>query len=150
MIASCRLGCVTAAIVCAVGCCPIPMRNTYLVEPDLVVTVVDVAGGPVVGAEVLVVREKVPHGGVTGQWRLVTDSSGVATMSPVTQVERVMPLMMHGVHEYQFSWCASAPGQGAVADSLWQPIGGPFRVIATLPGGTGACAVVHDEARATP
>lgn len=144
-----RVGVLTAGLLATAACCPIPMRKTYVVEPDLVVTVVDAGGRPVAGAEVLVVREKVPHQGVTGQWRLVTDAAGLATMTPVTQEERVLPLMMHGVHEYQFTWCASAPGQGAFSDQVWPPAG-PYRATATLPGGDATCAVGHDAARVNP
>jgi len=84
------------------------------------VRVVDDTGDPVEDATVVVRRYRVgppPHI-ETHRFEARTDTDGEATFEIDVGKESVMPLMMHGVPQWGFEVCATAPGYSS-AHSSW-------------------------------
>lgn len=90
--------------------CPIPWRDTMVVQPALEVDVRDESGAAVEGARVLVVAGTNPHHQLAGTEELLTDAWGHASFEERSETKTIYPLMMHGVPFYYFEWCVEADG----------------------------------------
>ena len=94
-----------------------PCHRTVLARPEGTIHVIDAATrAPIPGATVTVARYRLgpPPRVETDRWTLTTDSSGAASTSLADRGEWVMPLMMHGVPQWAWEVCVSAPGHSAV------------------------------------
>lgn len=142
-----KLVAVAALLVVGAACIPLPMPMAYVVVPGVSFEVTD-GSGPAAGAEVMLVRAMLPHHEPvrTQIDRVHTDAHGVVAFAEERRSEIVMPLMMHGVHQYVWSWCVSAPSAGATAGYLGVAPPPGTVIAVSLPGGSGTCGELHGDA----
>lgn len=139
-----RLVALGVALLIATGCCPIPVPKEYVAVPGVTF---EVTGAPAEGAEVMLVRNERPYiePPATLVLRERTDADGRVAFDEARETRTVMPLMMHGVPQYVFSWCVSAPGRAAVAGRLDGEV-----VPVVLEAGDGRCEEQYGSAVVAP
>lgn len=108
--------------------------RTIVTQPALRVTVVDSAGAPVPGAEVVVHWWSAPYGRLEQSFPFVADAAGTVAAPKRTRRETVAPLCMHGVPAHHYRLCAGAAGSGFTETEIDPVSGGSLTI--TLPGGT--------------
>jgi len=122
--------------------CPIPWRDTMVVQPALEVDVRDESGAAIEGATVLIVAGSNPHHQLQGTEEQVTDFWGHASFAERSETKTVYPLMMHGVQFYYFEYCVAKDGFTSMRGELGgDPIDPVLEVV--LPPGK---ATEHCEA----
>jgi hypothetical protein len=115
--------------------CPIPWRDTMVVQPALEVDVKDESGAMIEGARVLVVAGSNPHHQLQGTEEQTTDAWGHASFEERSETKTVYPLMMHGVPFYYFEWCVEAEGFVAQRGELGGEPVDPVLEVALAKGG---------------
>lgn len=91
-----------SVLIFALGSCiPIPWNKNYLKRPELTICVSDTLGNPSV-ASVQLTRSFLPHG-ADSVFTFATNADGCVYLKRIIEGEIIMPLMMHGVHQYAFS-----------------------------------------------
>lgn len=148
--AAVQMGGLVGLLLVAAACCPIPVAREYVVVPGVSFHVKDEAGAPVQGAEVWLVRAIRPESpGRTEIRRVPTDSDGVVRFVEQRAFETTLPLLIHGVHQYFWTWCVQGP-EGAVAGWLgtaWPPREGPTgEVEVTVPVDGTRCGERYGDA----
>lgn len=78
--------------------------------PQMTLTVVDEEGVPVEGALVTVEHRTEPHGQLHARTELRTGPGGSLVTRLETEVERILPLCMHGVPQHRHFVCIAQAG----------------------------------------
>ena len=139
---------VALAVGVLVAGCPIPWRDTMVVQPALEVAVRDESGAAIEGAKVLVVAGTNPHHRLEGTEEQVTDFWGYASFAERSETKTIYPLMMHGVPFYYWEWCVAAEGFAAQTGELGgEPVEPALEVVLVRADAPTFCA--FDGGRAT-
>jgi hypothetical protein len=87
-------------------------RRTVTTRPAVEVRVVDAAGAPVGGAEVVVWWWSYPHSVVHDRFVVTAGADGRAVFEGANKRETIAPLCMHGVPQHEHTVCVDVPGRG--------------------------------------
>lgn len=93
-------------------------RRSVVTEPALTARVVDAAGAPVPGAEVVVYWWSYPHHQLRGRFAQVADADGRVAFAGASRGETILPLCMHGVPQHEHTVCVTVPGKGQAGLAL--------------------------------
>ena len=131
-----RLVVASIIIVLTAACC-LPIPRNAVVQPKIQFQVRDTEGRPV-KADILLAQWSNPHHRYHGYSTLSTGDLGVLQVEKKRKFEWVMPLMIHGVPFYYWTWCVQATGYAPAQGSTHEnPPGKPIVVV--LQAGDGAC-----------
>lgn len=131
-----------AAMVAVLGtltgcCCAVP--RTVVSQPDVTFTLSDPAGAPLVGCQVALHRWSDPHHMWESTVVETTDATGTVVFSEQTEREVILPLMMHGVPWYSFSWGVECPGHTSLIGTFQLvESGDSFQLLLAMTPGTSA------------
>ncbi|MBZ0234011.1 MAG: hypothetical protein K8M05_16905 [Deltaproteobacteria bacterium] len=124
-------------------------RRTVTTRPAVTVVVVDAAGAPVAGAEVVIVWWSYPHRRVHDRYVVTSGADGRAVFAGASRRETIAPLCMHGVPQHEHSVCVDVPGKGHGEVELERS--GEVVTIALEPGpADGRCAELARERAGAP
>ncbi|HUQ04547.1 MAG TPA: hypothetical protein VM261_18730 [Kofleriaceae bacterium] len=87
-------------------------RRTVTTQPAVTVKVVDAAGAPVAGAEVVVWWWSYPHSVVHERYAASSGADGSAVFAGASKGETIAPLCMHGVPQHEHTVCVDVAGKG--------------------------------------
>lgn len=85
-------------------CIPIPIRKNYLKQPELRICIHDNSGTSIEETRIIYNRFKYPYRDLDNSDTSFVNIDGCYQYLKVIEKERVMPLLMHGVHQYAFEF----------------------------------------------
>jgi hypothetical protein len=122
-------------------------RRTVTTRPAVEVRVVDAAGAPVDGAEVVVWWWSYPHSVVHDRFVVTAGADGRAVFEGASKRETIAPLCMHGVPQHVHTVCVDVPGRGHGTVQLERS--GETVTVTLAPGpADGRCAELENERKA--
>jgi hypothetical protein len=90
--------------------CPLPVKRTAVVQPSMVLRVVDAKGQALGGAKVSLTWASYPHRRIHKTTFHTTDTKGEIRVAEELRGEWIMPLMMHGVPFHHWVYCVRHKG----------------------------------------
>ncbi|MCP4231941.1 MAG: hypothetical protein GY771_17570 [bacterium] len=100
------------------ACCPIPVPRESMRWPGCEFTIVNEYGQPLADCELTLYFWSYPYRTFEEELILLSDADGGIAIAEETFDETVMPLMMHGVPEYHWSYHVYKEGYITVAGGI--------------------------------
>ena len=100
------------------GCVPIPWPRT-VVHPACDFQIGDEEGAPLSDVEVHFYHWTLPYGYFREGSAYRTDPGGRVEIAGRKETEWIFPLMMHGIPEHHWSYCAEKDGHGTVVGEIY-------------------------------
>jgi hypothetical protein len=99
--------------------CPIPVPRTFVKLPECRITVTDKSGSPIEGALLTIHLWSHPHKQFHETWNFESGPTGSITIDQETAREMIMPLMMHGIPFYNWTYTIERDGYVTQAGSIY-------------------------------
>lgn len=109
---------ITLFVIIIAACCPIPVPRESIRWPGCEFKITDKQGQPLADCELTLYFWSYPHRKLEEELVLISDADGKIVIVEETFDETVMPLVMHGDPEYNWSYYVLKEGYVTVAGGI--------------------------------